>query len=178
MERPFEPGSSGLMFYGYEGGRTPVRELYRAFRRPANDADRRVGGLAAVMLDRIPREVVVSDGRLLLSDLDMVYAVPVGDRQVAFTVLPNGGGMCHVPGPDGLLMLQQQTEEKELLVHGIVADTVESVDLVVAGVTHEAQMGENAFVLRLTDTHEHDQEALVLHRCDGTTNEIALTAPK
>jgi hypothetical protein len=173
MDRPFEPGTSGLGWSGI-GDRRPVRELYGAFRRPANDADRRVGGLAAVMLDRIPPEIVRSDGRLLLSDLDMVFAVPVGDDQVAFTVLPNGGGMCHLPGPDGLLMLEQQTEEMELVVHGIVADTVESVNIVVAGVTHAAAMGENAFGLRLEQTHQADQERLVLHRRDGTANEIPL----
>jgi hypothetical protein len=174
MDRPFEPGSSGLMFYGHGDERTPVREVYGAFRRPANDADRRVGGLAAQMLDRIEAEVVKSEGRLLLSDLEMVYAVPVGDDQVAFAVLPNGGGMCHVPGPDGLLMLQHQTEEMDLVVHGMAGDSIEFVDLVVAGVTHSARMGENAFGLRLEGTHEADLERLVLHRRDGTTGVFEL----
>jgi hypothetical protein len=51
---------------------------------------------------------------------------------------------------------------------------VESVELVVAGVTHQAQMGESAFGLWLDDTHQADQERVVLHRRDGTTNEIGL----
>ena len=162
------------MFYGHDGEGAPVREVYGAFRRPASSADRRVSELAAQMLDRIEPEIVMSEGRLLLSDVDMVYAVPVGDEQVAFAVLPNGGGMCHLPGPDGLLLLQQQTEKMDLVVHGIVGDGIEAVDLVVAGVTHEARMGENAFALRLEGTHEDDQERLVLHRRDGTANEIPL----
>lgn len=61
------------------------------------------------------------------------------------------------------------------MLRGIVADSVESVDLVVAGATHEARMGENAFGLSLDGTHEADVDRLVLHRRDGTTNEIDLT---
>jgi hypothetical protein len=38
-------------------------------------------------------------------------------------------------------------------------------------------MGENAFGLRLEHTHEADVDRLVLHRRDGTTNEIELAAP-
>jgi hypothetical protein len=165
------------MFSGHESERTLVKELYGAFRRPANDADRRVGGLAAVMLDRIDPAVVQTEGRLFLSDVDLVYAVPVGDEQIAFAVLPNGGGMCHLPGPDGLLMLQQQTEEMDLVVHGVVGDAIEAVDLVVAGVPHAARMGENAFGLRLERTFADDVDRLVLRRRDGTMNEIEL-APK
>ena len=51
---------------------------------------------------------------------------------------------------------------------------MESVDLVVAGVTHAAARGENAFALTLEDAHEADQERIELHRRDGTTNEIGL----
>jgi hypothetical protein len=179
VDRPFQPGSSGLMFYGHDE-RPPVRELYGAFRRPPNDADRSAGELAVRTgaLDRVEDDTVRSEGRLLLSglggELDMVYAVPVGDDQIAFAVLPNGGGMGHLPGPDGLLMLQHQTEDMDLVVHGIVADAVESVDLIVAGATLGARMGENAFGLWLEHTHEADLERVVLRCRDGTTNEIGL----
>jgi hypothetical protein len=61
------------MFYGHGDERFSVRELYGAFRRPANDADRRVGGVAAVMLDRIEPEVVGKEGRLFLSDLVVLH---------------------------------------------------------------------------------------------------------
>ena len=90
-------------------------------------------------------------------------------------MLPNGGGRRAAgPARTGSCCCRTRLETGDLVVHGVVADAVESVDLVVAGVTHEARMGENAFGLRLDDTHEADQERLVLHRRDGTTNEIGL----
>jgi hypothetical protein len=183
MDRPLEPGTSSLMFYGYDTDeeRLPVRELYGVFRRPKDDADRAAEPLAAVAWSGIPwgPEIAMDEGRVFLSGLggdeDTIYAAPLGDDRLVFAVLPNGGGGSTRPGPDGLYMLAGQRETGALVVHGIVADSVESVDLVVAGVTHQARMGENGFGLRLEGTHEADQERLVLHRRDGTTNEIGLT---
>jgi hypothetical protein len=182
MERPREPGTSSLMHYAYDTGEDPrpVRELYGAFRRPPNDADRAAEPLAAVAWSGIPwgAQIAMAEGRVFLSGLggeqDTIYAAPLGDDRLVVAVLPNGGGGSTRPGPDGLFMLTGQLETGGLVVHGLVADEVASVDLVVAGVTHEARMGENAFALRLEDTHEADQERLVLHRRDGTTNEIGL----
>jgi hypothetical protein len=54
-----------------------------------------------------------------------------------------------------------------------VSDAIEYVDVVVGGVTHEARMGENGFGVRLAN-HDSDLERLMLHRRDGTTNEIGL----
>jgi hypothetical protein len=179
MERPLEAGTSWLGFSG--GEPVPVRELYAAFRRPRNDADRRAERLAAVAWSGIDwgAEIALDEGRVLLAglggDLDTLYAAPLDDDRLVVAVLPNGGGGSRRPGPDGLLMETGQLETGELVFHGVVADSVESVDIVVAGVTHEAQMGENAFGLRLGNTHEADQERLVLHRRNGTTNEIDLT---
>jgi hypothetical protein len=51
---------------------------------------------------------------------------------------------------------------------------VKSVDLVLAGATHAAVMGENAFALTLEDTHGAGQERIELRRRDGTTNEVGL----
>lgn len=180
MERPFEPGTSSLGWYGDDEPR-PVRELYAAFRRPQNDADRAAAELVRRLgtLTGLPIEFDEAEGRLLLAGLggdhDLIYAVPVGVDRLAYAVLPNGGGEAGTrPGPDGLLLMQNQTEAMDLVVHGMVGDEIESVDLVVAGATHGARMGENAFGLRLERTHEADQERLVLHRRDGTTNEIGL----
>jgi hypothetical protein len=183
MERPLEPGTSSLMYYGYDTGEDPrpVRELYGAFRRPRNDADRAAELLAAVAWSGIPwgPEIAMDEGRVFLSGLggeqDTIYAAPLGDDRLVFAILPNGGGGSSRPGPDGLLMLTGQLETGDLVIRGIVADGVESVDLVVAGVAHEAQMGENAFALWLDETHEADQERLVLHRRDGTTTAIDLS---
>jgi hypothetical protein len=179
MERPFGPGSSSLGFSGL-GERRPVRELYGAFRRPRNDADRSAGAFVGRTgaLTGLPIEFDEAEGRLLLAgiggELDMLYAVPVGADRILVAVLPNGGGSGGAPGPDGVWIQQSQRETGALVVHGMVADEVESVDLIVAGATHAARMGENAFGLWLEHTHEADLEQVVLHRRDGTTNAIDL----
>lgn len=180
-DRPFEPGTSALGWYGGDkDDPTPVRELYGVFARPRNEADVDAEPLAAISWSGLgPGEVALVEGRVLLAglggELDLLFAAPFGDDRVAYAVLPNGGGGWGArPGPDGLLMICNQTESMDLVLHGMVADTIEAVDLVVAGVEHRARMGENAFGLWLDDTHEADQERLVLHRTNGTTNEIDL----
>ena len=173
-------GSSWLRWSGGDEEPVPVRELYGVFSRPPTDADRRAEPLAAVSWSGIPwgAEIAMDEGRVLLAGLggglDLIYAAPLGVDRLVVAVLPNGGGGSGRPGPDGLILQTSQLETGDLVFHGVVADWVESVDLVVAGVTHAAVMGENAFGLWLEDTHEADQERLLLHRRDGTTNEIGL----
>ena len=179
MERPFEPGSSWLGFYGNDEP-VAIRELYAVFGRPRTDADQRAEPLAATSWSGIDwgATIAMDEGRVLLAGLggeqDLIYAAPLGEDRLVVGVLPNGGGGSGRPGPDGLLVMTHQLESGELVVHGIVADSVGTVDLVVAGATYEARMGENAFGLRLERTHADDLERIVLHRRDGTTNAIEL----
>ena len=125
-----------------------------------------------------PGAVLHEEGRLLLAGLggdeDMLYAAPTSNDHVAYALLPNGGGGCGAPGPDGLELGWTQTELGSVVVHGLVGDTIASVDVIAGGVTHPARMGENAFGLRLERTHESSLERVVLHRYDGTTDEIGL----
>jgi hypothetical protein len=178
MDRPFEAGSGGLGFSYAE--RRPVRELYGAFRRSQNDADRDTADLVARLgvLTGLDIEFDEAEGRLLLAGLggdeDAIYAVPVAVDRIACAVLPNGGGQITAPGPDGLLLVQVQTETGLLALCGVIGDSVEAVDLVVSGVLHQARMGENSFGLRLERTHSDDLEGIVLRRRDGTTNEVVL----
>jgi hypothetical protein len=178
MDRPFEAGSGGLGFSYAE--RRPVRELYGAFRRSQNDADRDTADLVARLgvLTGLDIEFDEAEGRLLLAGLggdeDAIYAVPVAVDRIACAVLPNGGGQITAPGPDGLLLVQVQTEAGLLALSGVIGDSVEAVDLVVSGVLHQARMGENSFGLRLERTHSDDLEGIVLRRRDGTTNEVVL----
>jgi hypothetical protein len=180
MGRGLEPGTSWLQWHGGDDEPAPVRELYGVFGRPRTDADRSAEPLAAVSWSGIDwgAEIGMDEGRLLLAglggELDAIYAAPLGNDRLVVAVLPLGGGGSGRPGPDGLLLQTSQLETGDLVFHGVVADWVKSVDLVVAGVTHTAVMGENAFALWLDDTHEADQERVVLHRRDGTTNEIGL----
>jgi hypothetical protein len=178
MDRPFEAGSGGLGFSYAE--RRPVRELYGAFRRSQNDADRDTADLVARLgvLTGLDIEFDEAEGRLLLAGLggdeDAIYAVPVAVDRIACAVLPNGGGQITAPGPDGLLLVQVQTETGLLALCGVIGDSVEAVDLVVSGVLHQARMGENSFGLRLERTHSDDLKGIVLRRRDGTTNEVVL----
>jgi hypothetical protein len=195
--------TTSLTLFPYDDGeRRPVKELYGVFRRPRNDVDRTAGELAArwSALDfgaidegarppglseeewrsLQPGEVLEDEGRLLLAGLggeeDMLYAAPTSNDHIAHAVLPNGGGGCAAPGPDGLELGWNQTDTGALVVFGLVSDAIESVDLIVRGVTHEARIGENAFGLRLESTPADDLERVVLRRRDGTTNEIELAA--
>jgi hypothetical protein len=198
MANAGEGGSTSMHLYAYSGEeRRPVREIYGAFRRPRNDADRSAGELAArwgaldfgpevegrrpppgVPPEALPGAVLHDEGRLLLAGLggeeDMLYAAPTQNDHVAYALLPNGGGGCGAPGPDGLELGWTQTELGSLVVHGLVADAIEAVDVLVGGETHEARMGENAFGLRLERELEVELERIVLHRRDGSTNVIEL----
>jgi hypothetical protein len=203
VDRPFKPGTTSVQLAAYdpEAPKRPVRELYGVFRRPRTDADRSAGELASRwgaldfgngIEDRgpppgvsaeswrgaLPGDVVHEEGRLLLAGLggeeDMLYAAPTRNDHVAHALLPNGGGGCGAPGPDGLHLGWTQTERGDLVVYGLVSDEIASVAVVVGGQAHEARMGENAFGLRLERTHEADLERVVLYRSDGTTTEIGL----
>jgi len=202
MESADEGGSASVHLYAYSDvERRPVKELYGVFRRPRNDADRNAGALDArwgaldlgpeveerspppgaepeAWRDALPGAVLHDEGRLLLTGLggeeDMLYAAPTQNDHVAYALLPNGGGGCGAPGPDGLVLGWTQTELGSLVVHGLVADPIEAVDVVVGGVTHEARMGENAFGVRLERTHDAALERVVLRRRDGSTNVIEL----
>jgi hypothetical protein len=197
-------GRTSLLFfaYGSEVERRPVKELYAVFRRPRNVADRAAGEVAARQgaldlgdfePDR-PRpsgisdddwrraqlgNVVKSEGRLLLAglggDADMLYAAPTDNDAVAHALLPNGGGGCSHPGPDGIELGWHQDEAGDLVVFGLVGDSVEAVDLLVGRRFQHARMGENAFGLRLENTAGADLRRVVLRRCDGTTNEFELS---
>jgi hypothetical protein len=182
---------------GPRAERRPVEELYGVFRRPRNDADRRAGELAsrrgALDFPERRRRARMSDdewrrarlgaveeaeGRLLLQGLggeaDMLYAAPTDNSCVAYALLPNGGGGCTAPGPDGLVLGWNQQETGALTVFGLVGDAIAAVDLVVDGTTHGTPLGENAFGFRFERMHESNLERLVLHRRDGTTNALDL----
>jgi hypothetical protein len=196
-----KPGSASVHLHGDSSAeeRRPVTELYGVFRRPRNDGDRSAGDVAAregALYFALPEpsrppsiseedwhsarlgNVVEAEGRLLLAGIgaegDMLYAAPTDNDCIALALLPGGSGGCAAPGPDGLELGWHQDETGGLTVFGLVADAVQGVEVVVAGTTHQARMGENAFGLHLERTHEADMERVVLHRRDGTTNGVEL----
>ena len=183
-EGALDEGAESMTFLVFGGEeQRPALELYAAFRRPATEADRRAeeearrdGFFEAELLDEL-REPVAGGGRLLLAGLggeeDRLFAAPTTTGAVAHAVLPNGGGGCDDPGPDGLV-LAGLTLPGSFAVLGLVADAVERVDVLVRGERRPAQMGENAFGLRVDDVSASALEGLALHRTDGTVAEIEI----
>ena len=193
-ELPFANGddeageaSFGMVFSGGEDKR-PVRDLYSIFGRPPTEADREASALArrCGLLDtgadnRAERkefgDVIAANGRLLLAGLggadDALFAAPTTTEYIVHAILPNGGGGCGRPGPDGLI-LAGTTSRKSLVLLGLIEDAIVGVDVRVGKETLVARMGENAFGLRIQDTGGATLEALVLGRRDGSVSEIDL----
>ncbi len=196
-----DEGSSATFIFLTPTEKRPVTELYAVFRRPRNDADRRAGELARrsgafdVPVERFASDlpdlataeraalgdVIEEEGRLVLSGLggaeDMLYVAPTTADAIAHAVLPNGGGGCVHPGPDGLI-LSTVNRRGSFVAHGLVADAIAAVDLVVNGEARPARMGENAFGVRIEDAPASALEKLILHRAEGTTNELDLRMPE
>jgi hypothetical protein len=189
-----------VAFSGVE--KRPIKEIYAVFSRPRNDADRQAGVLAVRWgaldmgtgmeddMDRppgvteeewrasLPGKVLEEEGRLLLQGLggeeDMVYAAPTENDHICHALLPNGGGGCGAPGPDGLNLQWAYSPSTSLVVYGLVGDEIAAVDILIAGETHAARMGENAFGIRVDGTKPSQLESVVLRRRDGTTNRLPL----
>jgi hypothetical protein len=193
--------TGSFLFAAGDGARRPVTELYAVFRRPRTAADRESGELAQTWgaLERGPDEhaddlfppelpnhrreehslgeVIEDEGRLLLAGLggeqDKLYAAPTTKDAIAYAVLPNGGGGCSVPGPDGLVLSYVWSSES-LVLYGLVADGVVAVEAIVDGEARPAVMGENGFGVRMAAVPQSNVDRIVLHRQDGTQNEIDL----
>lgn len=200
-----EGSSSTFMFLSPAEEDRAVTELYGVFRRPRNDADRRAGEFARrwgaldfgvdrhdesgdpELRDRARAhraalgDVIEDEGRLVVTGLgggeDMLYVAPTTTEAVAHAVLPNGGGGCGHPGPDGLV-LATVNRRGSFVAHGLIADAIAAVDVVVNGEAWPARMGKNAFGVRIEGVPAIKLEKLILHRVDGTTSEIDLHMPK
>jgi hypothetical protein len=57
-----------------------------------------------------------------------------------------------------------------------VGGEITSVDVVIAGQTYAARMGENAFGVRVEGAKPRELGNVILHRRDGTTKSIPLDA--
>lgn len=191
---------------GLPGGEgRSIKKLYRVFSRPKNAGDEEAAEIAArwgaldigvdeeTDLDRPPGiseeqwrvmrpgELLTEQGRLLLRGLggeeDMIYAAPTANDHICVELLPNGGGGCGSPGPDGLDLYWTYTPRESLVVYGLVSDEITSVDVLIAGETYVARMGENAFGVRVGGAQARGPDTVVLHRRDGTRRTIPLRPP-
>jgi hypothetical protein len=64
------------------------------------------------------------------------------------------------------------------LYTSLVGDEITSVDVVIAGQTYAARMGENAFGIRVEGAKPSELDTVVLHRRDGTANNIGLASAR
>jgi hypothetical protein len=130
----------------------------------------------------LPDEPIEEEGRLLLQGLgaeeDMVYAASTTNDHICHALLPSGGVVCGAPGPDGLDLHWVYQPSRPLVVYGLVGDEITSVDVVIAGQTYAARMGENAFGIRVEGAKPSELDIVVLHRRDGTTNNIGLASAR
>jgi hypothetical protein len=118
---------------------------------------------------------VADKARILLPDFgpqeDSLVAVPSSDRTVSVAVFPHGGRACGHPMDDGLI-LAAEVGEGNAIVFGLVDDRVRSVDVIVDGQSHRAELGENGFALTLPTTSGKNVEKVVLSHADGSKTEF------
>jgi hypothetical protein len=198
-----ETGSGAFAFVaGQDDVQTRAQELYAAFARATTAADetaqelaRQAGvpdipgeehqnvrpppGVAVETWQRMfPGGVLEDQGRRLLSGLggqeDIVYAAPTENDHVCYALLPNGGGGCERPGPDGLTLGWTYSRSRSLVVYGLMSDAVAYVEVVVDNRRYRTRTGENAFGVRLKDVPPEKLSGLLIHRKDGSHREVSL----
>jgi hypothetical protein len=119
---------------------------------------------------------VADKARILLRRVgpgqDSLVAVPTPGGRVSVALFPDGSGTsCAFPVEDGLI-LAAEAGEGTATVYGMVDDRVRSVEVIVNGQSHRAQLAENGFALTLPTAAGRDVEKLVLHRADGSKAEF------
>ena len=142
-----------------------VQEIARADALPELNADPTSG------------KPIYNDTRLVSGTAARgVYALPTTKQLVCLGVFPNGGGVCSSPGADGLTVgYEIAPNSRPSLIYGLLGDDVRGLDVMVSGVTRQAQLGKNAYVLELAHAKGKRLERLILHLRDGTTTVIELS---
>jgi hypothetical protein len=186
-----DPGGSVSIITFWGGGEShqpkPVRDLYAVFRRAPQTRDLRTQEIARAdaygdSLDdgstgTAPLGTpVYSETRLVSGTLNHgVYALPTTTQAVCTGALPNGGGSCGEPGPHGLTVaFDDPGHGLPLRLYGLIGDEVRNVDLVAAGATHHAELGENAYGVELRGVRSTQLERLILYLGAGGTDALSL----
>jgi hypothetical protein len=176
--RPSKEARSATSFFavGAEEGEEPrpVKDLYGVFSRPANSRDRalenEVAAFAEGCGEAIPGQARVLIAGIGAEDLDLV-AVPTSEGSVAYGLLPMGGGGCGRTTLRGL-MLGGEISSDGVRWYGLVPDDVESVEVVLDGVSHKGHIAHNGFVVEVKGASEKDTGRIVVHWRDGTTQKF------
>ena len=173
-----DKGASEVVLLAEQGTKTAApRDLYAVFARKQTDEEAQ---LAPTLLDDYPctregSENVAEQARILLhgvdGDQDMLVAVPTADGSVSVAVYPQGGATCALPTEDGLILAADE-QGGSATVYGMVDDGVRSVDVIVDGRAHRAELGENGFAVALHSANGMDVDKLVLRHSDGSVSEF------
>jgi hypothetical protein len=178
--------SYSLLRIEHDEERRPAGELYGVFSRERTPADER----AQSQVERFGSPGNPSENskgpdlgiarpettRLLLDGIEGpttgLAAALTTSGAVCFSLLPNGGGSCSVPGDDGFELAA--SEGRDLVVFGLVSDAVTAVDVVGGGERRRAQLGTNGFAIVLDGTFE-ELDAVVIHRENRAPEKIPLS---
>ena len=183
-----EATSSWMLLYGSGGTESaPPEDLYDVFAREQNEDEAKIASeLAAdsACAMRLPGSKQTDYGkpieekaRILLRGVgpghDSLVAVPTSADSVSVAVFPNGGGTCTRPMDNGLIVAAAGDGDTTT-IYGMVDDGVRSVEVISAGQTHHAKLGENGFSVELPSAAGMHLDKLVLHKADGSKAEVPL----
>jgi hypothetical protein len=182
-------GSGSVVYWGGTDGAPPAppHELYAVFRRAPGSSDVEVRERArddaflGSIGDRSPGGAILgrpiyNDTRLVFGGItEGVYALPTTNSAVCLSAFPKGGGVCGLPGPHGLSVgYDDAFDGLPFRLYGVVGDEVRGVDVVLGGVTRQAELGENGFRFELADAGWGQLHNLVLHLRGGATETVPL----
>ena len=181
-----ESSSSMMWMVGQREKTSPQKAAYAVFEREqtkheAEIAPTVVADYACSVPDSKSSNVpdfgspVADKARILLRGIgpqeDSLVAVLTTGDSVSVALFPDGGAACGAPMDDGLILLAD-VGEGTATVYGMVDDRVRSVDVIVDGQSHRADLEENGFALTLPAAAGKDVEKLVLHHADGSKTEF------
>jgi hypothetical protein len=147
---------------------------------------------ASHLRDGVPSEAVdpgsllLSESRLLLSDLGTrsgkFYVVPTSKGQLCYIITGYLDAGCLSPDPLAARGIDWGLSDNDalgvgepLIVHGLVANNVAAVDVVVAGEAHRAVLANNAFYREVHGSAFPD--AIVVTFTDGHQARIMIPSP-
>jgi hypothetical protein len=171
-----DASSEVVMLAEQETKSAPLHDLYAVFGRKQTGEEAQI---APRLVDDYPcaegAENIAEQARILLRGVDggqeMLVAVPTPDGSVSVAVDPKGGATCALPTENGLILAADE-QGSSATVYGMVDDGVRSVDVIVDGQAHRAQLGENGFAVALHSPKGMDVDRLVLRHSDGSVSEF------
>jgi hypothetical protein len=161
-------------------------------RTPADDFQGDAAEIASHLFDGVPSadvdpgSILTSKSRLLLSNLGArsgrFYVVPTIKGQLCYVITGYADSGCVSPSPLDLNGIDWGLSDNDgigegepLIVHGLVANDVREVDVVVSGSREQATLANNAFYSEVEGAVW--PSALLVTFADGRQTRIATPSP-